>query len=345
MAGLVYPIHITADADRYRYLYAALEELRLKHNERAGDLSGEANYFRQEWKIPHRKVLRGILELRKLVRTPGFVPTELVPDDPALVTLKGEGKADYKNADYKTLTGDNLDEVSGSLELDDPLEDYTTYVKSDPGSDMTVNANSVVVDRFTGTLDQWLYKDFGAAHFGETFEHLFKCTHTFTPSSSGYGCPWAVSNALGDTRDWWITSGQACAVFLNGYSGSVGLYHYEENTIDSWVSPVSTTPYWYAAERSGWEVLECRIYDDAYSNLLDTLVVDPPDARSYRYGFGLVGYNYGTARTLYAEIANLDLQEGGPSPSPSPTPTPSPSPSPSPPAGHVPYNLIIGSAA
>ena len=104
-----WPPTVNSDADRYRYLYAALEAVRLKHNEKEVDLSLAAEAYRSRCRALSSRIGREIVELRPKVRTPGWVGETPHDHDPALVQGKADGKAAYATVDIKTFTGTDLD--------------------------------------------------------------------------------------------------------------------------------------------------------------------------------------------------------------------------------------------
>jgi len=322
---LNFPINITTDADRYRHLYRAMEAIRRKHNTRKGDVSPEARAHRKKcMDVQDYKIAPAILAIRPRLNTVGWTPS-MTPDgeqvDPLRIKLKGEGLADPNACDLKALTGVDLDADAGTLGASpDPLEDFRApptgdYTKSDPGSDMTVLANSVDVNAFMADLDQWLYKNAGAAHFGETFTHDYKFT---AYAGDGYGFSWAVSNNAGtdDARDWHTGTDEACGVMHNANASpeEIRLYSFENSDVDSDNSSWSAeTPYYPKVDRTGWTALAFKCYDDApQTNLVFTLTVAPVNNRSFQYVFPAASYNYGAAYSVRVIIENLDLNEGAP---------------------------------
>lgn len=109
LAALNYPVDVTSDADRYRYLYAALEAVRLKHNEKAGDLSDLARAHRKRCTDLSTVLLDEVIRLRSKVRAPGYVTTPVSEGDPLLIQLRADGIKAHATVDVKSLTGTDLD--------------------------------------------------------------------------------------------------------------------------------------------------------------------------------------------------------------------------------------------
>jgi len=317
-SNLVYPPTVTADADRYRYLYAALEQLRLKHNERAGDLSCEANYFRGEWKKPHAAIIHEILRLRPLVKTPDFVETLEAKNDPKLITLKSEGKAACKSADYKTLTGVDLDKATGTLELSDPLEDFTGYTEDDTPGRATVTANKIEIRDIDRDEQVLVYADKGVAHFGETWLHYVKETLINNTGVGSQICMfWAVSNVIEGVQDWGTNNREAIGLWIESNTRYFRLQDYKTGSSDNSAGvylPSAGTPVYPAIERTSETAVESRLYSDAARTVLeDTLAVSTTSGDRHRYVFGYVSHDQAgqTGRETDIDIENLDLNEGG----------------------------------
>ena len=324
-SNLVYPPTVTADADRYRYLYAALEQLRLKHNERAGDLTPQTLYWRREWRKPHDGIIQNILPLRARLRTPDWRVSDSEPVDPALALLRGEGKADYRSADYKVLTGFDLDAVSGAMKIEDPTADFTAFSNtSDPGSDIIATASKLDLNDVRGDSDTYWWDDRGVDHFGAAFEHLFEATQY--DSGSDYYISlviWGVSNVAANEEYLDDNSSQALCVYLRTRnpttSSEVFIKDYEDDSSDSYSAVSADIKHYYTAARTSETAVQCIIYSDAGRTLdEDTIATTITSGRRYRYGAGCAIENDGDSRGFTADIENLDWQEGGEPPATNP---------------------------
>jgi len=312
MALLRYPDTVKADEDRYRYLCAALEALRRKHNTRAGDVSPEARKFRLAWKAPHRAVVGEILKYRPLCATRDFVPVDDEPD-PTLATLKREGYSDWKSVDVKRLTGADLDRVVGAAPIPpDPIEDFTTYTEVDGGDDLTVTASKITVSTMRRDVVDYCYCDKGVDHFGATFEHLYNIQVTYNNANCVCGW-WAVSNAIDHIKGWDNNNSQAIHFSFYGAVDTLRFRNEEgAGSQDDIVPDIAlSTDYYCTTERTGETAIETRVYTDAArTNLYDTVSLSVTSGRRYRYMFVTVSkYVAGTPDSVSGFIENLDLQE------------------------------------
>lgn len=108
MSDLNFPITVTSDADRYEYLYAAFEAVRLKHDEKMTDLSAAGDAHREKCLQLLREIKREIWALRGKVGTPGWTRTALEEDDPKLMKAMDDGRAAHATVDIKNFTGVTL---------------------------------------------------------------------------------------------------------------------------------------------------------------------------------------------------------------------------------------------
>ena|GEM_PF-6308124 len=313
---LNWPQGIVQPRDRYRHALSAVEAVRLKHNTRAGDLSPEARRFREECLSVNTRLIHTILELRGGIKTPGWQPRKGHTEaDPLHELLKGEGYADHAAVDLVALTGVSLDAVQGaSPEPPDPLEDFTGYTETDPGSDFTVTTNKIAVAALPGNIDAYVYDDKGAAHFGNTFTHYFKLTVASMDSNLYHGC-WAVSNVI-DDRDDWYGNDEACSVAMYATGGGFkpGMVSEEGSSVD-WCASIRAfaTPIYLTVERTANNAIQCRAYSDSgRTSLIDTMSSAIPTAggdRAYRYAFGVVSAHTSQANTATFDVEDLDLNE------------------------------------
>jgi len=314
--ALVYPPTITGETDRYRHLYAAIEAFRLKHNKRAGDVSGKAHAFRLKLREVRQTVLDEMLHLRQLVGTPGWKPPkDELASDPVLDTLKAEGKAAHKTANLKELTGVDLDAVIGSKEIPpDPTEDFTGYTSFDEGSDLTITAPKIDIDTMRNDVSAYVYDDKGAAHFGDGIDHDFDINWHYT--GQGRFALWAMSNHLESYYDWFNgANNEAIALVVYGPSAAWYLYDFEDDSFDYATHPtvpVGADAWNYCTvTRSGDNVSIEFFSDSNRTSSRDVITTAVANGRTYRYIYGLNSYDDpGTnAGDGGAVIQNLDLNE------------------------------------
>ena len=108
---LTYPPGKDTDVLKFAHAYAGYEAIRLRHNEKAGDLTKAAEAFRARCREAMTRCLDDVLELRKTVTTPGWKQTDKEPVDPKQAKGKADGKVDHASANIKELTGIDVDRV------------------------------------------------------------------------------------------------------------------------------------------------------------------------------------------------------------------------------------------
>jgi hypothetical protein len=200
------------------------------------------------------------------------------------------------------------------------VEDFTTYTEVDPNSHLSKTAYHVDHKAYRNE-DCYLYKDKGAAHFGD-FTHLIN----LKPISGGtnpYGGSyfWMLSN---DIDDWkglldafktcigvgcWNASGSAYPYVYpsENYSGT----RYDGSNINlAW-----NTQYYCTLVKSGTS-LTLHVYSD--SQRTQEVSGSPQSITLHgnwtlQYIFAGNTYNTGTDtdRWIDVDVDNLDLQEGG----------------------------------
>ena len=318
------PPTLTKEPDKYRHLYAAIEAVRLQHNTRAGDVSAKAIGFRAECRRMSTALIQHMLPLRKQVGTPGYKPT-IDSDDPNHVLLKGAGKADYPTADLKAITGIDLSKMDAPGVLPpDPVQNFSgDWTEVEDGFDeIHLSATKAEAVHQNHTRTTYAYRDFGADHFGATFEHLFE---HYVTDTTRYPALYYVTNTLNGWAQAYAAYDQAVGCYLSG-GHNPKLMDLEDRSSDTGAALALTTLFYDSFERTGETAIEWRFYNDApRTSLIDTLATAIATGRRYRYGIVISSYdtNVNTQSNYY--VQNLDLQEAAPS-------------------GHVPYNLILGAA-
>ncbi|MFO7897531.1 MAG: hypothetical protein R6V58_00550 [Planctomycetota bacterium] len=209
---------------------------------------------------------------------------------------------------------------AGTVEVADPLEDFTTYTEQDPNNDVSVAEHTVsFTDLEVRDSDTYVYRDKGADHF-DGFEHLldFITTDHTTSPKVGIHFLWALSNVVEDARYWDLYSSQAVGTDWHATDG-LKLWCPENDSLDQYDSVSLNTRYWLTVSRdAGGSTVVEYVYDDAdRTNLLDSLSVSVPGSRKYRYVFALNTYNLGDSGiTASGDVRNLDLGEAAGRPAP-----------------------------
>ena len=182
MPDITYPIELDTDSKRLAAVYRLLEELRIEHN-RVGGIAradwvkheGRWQTYGKQFDAKQAPLLIEQRWLKNLIRRANYTDAEWE-------------KVDLSDSDYELLFGDKgalrkiptlattplldalkaIDFLTLEGEFVDPLEDWTTYTEVDTSNVLTVAANTITVVNLTRTSDSWVYKDFGASHFGTT---------------------------------------------------------------------------------------------------------------------------------------------------------------------------------
>ena len=195
------------------------------------------------------------------------------------------------------------DYESAVITFTSTYEDFTTYIKVDPGSTLTVAADSI-----NGTWPdpdlRYLYKDKGVNFFGATFLH--KIQVTFTTDCTDYslkgGC-WAVSDVIDNIENWGLNNDQVLGIYLFKAGEFLRLENFETGTFDESISLVGLAVTFYLTiERTSETSIECRIYSDLLrTNLLDTVTVVVVSGKRFRYIFPAQFNSDGATGTISVE--------------------------------------------
>ena len=167
--------------------------------------------------------------------------------------------------------------------------DFSTYTEVDTNTKITIATDTITFDTGVAGADDRVYKDYTAAHFN-AIDHDFRF-QAAGGGSTRRSIPWAISNVIDDATDWDTNNDEAVAFMTRG-SGILYFYSYENETVDSGTFTASTN-YDVLVERAANNAtITAKIYEATtpahqHLNLLDTLTETVPEARTWRYHFGL----------------------------------------------------------
>ncbi|MFH1730721.1 MAG: hypothetical protein ABIF82_03590 [Planctomycetota bacterium] len=214
---------------------------------------------------------------------------------------------------WDAALADNPILVPGRIETveRDPLEDFTTYIEVDPpAGEITVAVNTLTFTNMGDTVDRYVYKDFGAGHFGNhtwTYAGRVTAASAANIGSAGPSTATEIDDVYNNTDAaggllWWST-GSVLRVYI---------YHYKTATIQAsdFYNGVINTWYYYTYTRTGSSVT-CYIYSAPTrlpGDLLATLVMDD-DGTARQYCFGVSDRYAGSGRTVTGAWADLDIGE------------------------------------
>lgn len=192
------------------------------------------------------------------------------------------------------------------------LEDFTTYTEVDGQACLTVIAAKITALQIRNSnTDSYVYKDKGAAHFGN-FEHLHSGENydSGTTDNGAYCLVWGISDTVNDFANW------ANGIFLY-YSLDPGINKHwlREREANAWgdldgYAGTRFTRYWYTTKRAG-TTLTCKIYTDAARTVLvDTLTITCINT-TLRYMYAISSLANTDTDDMNVYSYDLDLQEGG----------------------------------
>jgi len=196
------------------------------------------------------------------------------------------------------------------------IENFTLYTEVDPGSNITVAANSLtyILDNNTTA---YIYSDKGAAYFDGDFSHYLKVTPGAAGSVNGITACWMLANVLNDVRSMQLAANNHLVVTLSKGSGTytLALSEFYGTAVSVAASnPLSdATPYYLNIERDEtvgtYGTLYCRIYsDDARTVLIETISLTLRNKQDFRYVYGLSSYNQSNpGRSSSGVVENLEL--------------------------------------
>jgi len=283
----------------------------------AGTVGAELVGWNRNWWRQVVKLHTRIGELRAIVELP----------EPGEEMDSPESQARYarKMAARQSKTYDKALEkhplltvtVKAAVALD-PLQVFTApnYTELDAGGHIAVAANALTMTALPQNVDAWVYKDFGAAFFGD-FEHTMWTEATNFSLLSTVGAFWAVSNVVDDLRFWqvnnsealdclwWCSAGPTYCIYLTN----------RETPVNDYVAPLALAEdYFLKFVRSGAS-LTAAIYPTEQdridnTNRIDLLTVAVNAARTYRHVFPAVSYNNASGRNATYVSADLDLGLG-----------------------------------
>jgi len=186
--------------------------------------------------------------------------------------------------------------------------------QADPNNDLTITSSRVTFDTEARNIDAYFYRDMGAAHFDENFEHLL--TVQVNGGSYGEVAFWMLSNTINDFKS--ILDGGEEALVCVGFNNSYIYLMELRNTgqFQDGYNYGQSTPAYITIERDEsvgtYGTVYIYIYDDSdRTNLVDTLTVTLHEKVNFRYLFSNCSYNSGTTQVLSGFCENLDLQEVG----------------------------------
>lgn len=182
--------------------------------------------------------------------------------------------------------------------------DLTTFTEVDAGGDISRTADRCTVDTMIRAVDSYVYKDYGAGHFGNFSQLLTLNISAF--DAAGYVGIWSLSNAYGSVNAIDYLAGMALTVYGSGEK--IELYDLATMTHDDYTAGPGT--FYLTIERNG-TTATCKIYSDAArtaGNLLAALT-KTVSSDAFRYLQVCFSRNASGTDTGTLYVEDLDLQE------------------------------------
>ena len=215
---------------------------------------------------------------------------------------ENEVRADGTQVISLTLTGDTW------IASSSPYEDFTTFTEVDPGSTVSVAANTITVTQMQSrSTDTYVYKDYGAGYFDD-FVHSVDTSANYSDSSD-FCLVWGLSDTVNDQEQWndglvvyWFDYGTGFRLVIGEMVNTV-----LTNESYSGIIADATTVY-PKITRTGTSY-KLDIYSDAgRTSLIETVGPITVDTQTYQYLYALSSKNSaGSGYLVDATISNLDL--------------------------------------
>lgn len=334
-----YPPSIDTDLKKLHAVYSIIEQMRVEHNKQGSIAklepskyikSGIWKRYVKQFEELYEPLLREQSFLRGKIRAIHYTEEQwakLNQDailDSSINPFSIFGDKEVEKVKPTLAISPNLDtlktikieDMTGNG-LSDPLEDFTTYTEVDPGSDVTVTANTITLNEFVGSSTTYVYKDYGAGHFIGDFEHLIEYNLGNSTEVDAIACPYVLATDLGAVPDLyddveivvrWLRQGEANnRLYLYLYDGG-----YEDS--DNYNSLSIDTSYYLKIARTTGSPTDINVYiysDDSRTTLVDTLLAQSGYSSTFSHIYPLNSLE-GAAKDSYATISNLDLQEAVP---------------------------------
>ena len=184
-----------------------------------------------------------------------------------------------------------------------PYEDFTTFTEVDPGSTVSVAANTITgaqVD--VKNSDTYVYKDYGAGYFGD-FTHQFSAKATMDEGTADVIWVWGLTNTVDDYGAWAAGIGFG----FYGQSWSRTVVQEKGGSTDFSTQLSNNTIYYFTITRSGTSLTATVYSDSGRTNTVYTHNITVAST-TYRYLYALTSQNLASSGWLVdATIYDFDL--------------------------------------
>lgn len=190
------------------------------------------------------------------------------------------------------------------------LEDFTTYVETDPGGKFTVAANTVTVAGVTRVHEYHIEDDKGAGHFTD-YEHLVQIKMTSGAAYSSCAAQYVTNVA--NTREEMKAANHGIVVYMYLTSTNVPKIYIMNYTNDNsdYYTGVNNTDYWLTIKRvNATTTATVKIYSDALRTVLvDTLTIESDTTAYSKVGVCCNEEKLSGTQAWSGYVKDLDLQE------------------------------------
>lgn len=192
------------------------------------------------------------------------------------------------------------------------LEDFKTFTEVDPGERIDIPAHNYFDFTSRNNETAYLYKDYGASHFGN-FTQRFKMEwNSSAVNAKSYA--YALTNDLDGIKELQVGSKTYIGICFyhagtsdyrlvleEGYGGSIYSDYYS--------CSAPTAVYYVKVIKSGTD-LKAYIYsDEGYSDLLDTLTLTLQADHTLKYAFACSSYHDDNNVSIDMDIEDYDIGE------------------------------------
>ena len=188
------------------------------------------------------------------------------------------------------------------------FEDFTTFTEVDEQDDITITDEvTITVSSMRRDADSYVYKDYGADHFGD-FSHSVKSV--ISANTAGMFSFWGAANTI-DDFDGLDATEDGIASYHNELITSTEIITIEDLVNDSTDSTgdINLGTWYMTISRSGTTLTNEIYSDEAKTTLVDTIAVTC-GTTTFRYLYAVIGKGSGvSASNATGTVEDLDLNE------------------------------------
>jgi hypothetical protein len=214
-------------------------------------------------------------------------------------------------SDSENQNNDLHNGFTSNLDLGSGEEDFTTYTRVAPTTNLTVTANRIVFNDVERQNPALVWADKGAGFFSGDFTHQVEFSIT-AHESNGAIYPWALTNQVRNIGD--VTNGVYILCYDNAGTGQIYFEEYTDGAPadssdgTSLAYSLSTT-YYLTITRVG-AVYTCTIRTGSHEGTVVDTLTFTSSAVAFRYIYGMSTNLFRSAVAMTGQIDNLNLSAG-----------------------------------